>query len=768
MMNITKCFGCCHAGGDGCCEPMFNDKRSLRIALVGNPNCGKTALFNVLTGDYERVGNYPGITVELKSSSATLNDIKHEVIDLPGVYSLSAISRDEEVTLNFLTQIRPDIIINVLDASNLERNLYLTAQLSELGIPTVLALNMIDVAERAGFSIDTRLMTELLGVPVIALSAKYGTGVEQLRTVLSQMAAADHKPTLRLYDPPHEIHDDLEALEAMLDGIKDQLPFPSARWCAVELVEQNQSILDAFAKLSSPTYEKIRAEVDLLLNRLRTHSNESGDVAVAEARYAFATGLFRQCVKHRPPNTKSITERIDRWVCHRFFGLGIMLVMMYLLFTIVIQVATELPWLPWGTTGVWVSPQGMIEGLFELLGGAAAGIEIPWLQSMIVDGIIAGVGGVLSFVPLLFFMFIFIAILEDSGYIARVAFILDRLLRAFGLQGKSVLSLIMAGGLGPGCAVPAVVATRTLHDEKDRIITMLVAPFMNCGAKIPVLALFVSVFFPYNVPLNLFGSELNLGFGLMMMLFWALSWVFALSAAWVLSKFVIRGKSTPFVLELPIYHMPRPRGVLMHACYNTWLYIRKAGTIILAVTVIIWAAMYFPGADEAEPPAQTTTEIAAVNADSVDSAVVSDIAEVQNNGNRLEQSYAGRFGKFLAPVSSLCGFDWRDNIALLGGAGAKEIVLSTLLTAYAMEAEGDDDEISEQLSERLKSDESRTPLRALALLLFVMLYSPCVATLAVIYKETRSWKWIIFASVYSTVLAFIVATLVYQIGLRFF
>lgn len=719
-------FGC--GGCQGC------DKgagvvlsETARIALVGNPNCGKTSLYNELTGDYERVGNFPGITVSLKTGKWELGGVPHTLVDLPGVYSLEAFARDEQVTLDFLTQCRPDLIVNVIDASNLERHLYLTAQISELGIPVVVVLNMMDVAERMGVTVDVSAMSALLGVPVIPVVAPQGKGLCALRDACTRTLSMENPPCIRLYDMTHELEADFEALEMKLAEIYDFLPFPSVRWCAVRLTEEDHAMTELFRSLPSSYGEGVQSALTVLLAHLRVHSAETGDVAVAEARHAFASGLFHQCVKVRSLGTVSLTERIDRWVCHRYLGIGLMVLTVYLLFAAVFAFADDFSWIPWGWTGEWLSPSGCIErGFSELTLYVDAVVTNPILNSMLTMGVIAGVGGVLVFVPMLLMMFIFIAVLEDSGYIARVSFILDRVLRIFGLQGKAVLSLVMAGGLGPGCAVPAVMATRTLRDEKDRLVTMLVSPMMNCGAKMPVLTLLVAGFFAESRQL-------------MMLLLWLLSWVCALLASFVLSKWVVRGETTPFVMELPVYHLPRLRGVLAHAWHNTWLYIQKAGTVILVINLLIWALMYFPSSQ---------TE----NTDSVNnSSAVS----------ALEHSYAGRLGNMLTPISSLCGFDWRENIALIGGAGAKEVVLTTLSTAYAMSEPEDID----SFKNHLQTQPDWNPLRAFVLMLFVMLYSPCVATLAAIYKETRSWKWVLFATGYSTVFAYVLCVIVYQTGL---
>lgn len=747
-MSCPSCTACPHAAACRTVIPKLN--RPYRIALVGNPNCGKTSLYNALTGEFERVGNFPGITVTLKTGNLELCGIDHELVDLPGVYSLSAFARDEMVTRDFLWEYPPDLVINVLDAANLERNLYLTAELSEMEIPTVVVLNMMDVAERIGFEIDVHQMSEWLGVPVIPVVASKKRGIEPLKSACVEVLA--HPACLRHYDPPHELGEDFASLEQLLVRVKDSLPVSSVRRCASQLVEGDRRMLSAFETLANPLSTEIKAQLKVLLKRLSAHSGESGDVAVTEARYAYAGGLVRRCVKYHDPGKRQITERLDDWICHRYLGIFIMVGAVYLLFATVFALSDDWNWIPWGFSGEWFSPQGIVEHVFGLLASVTDHwVTVPWVHSLLTQGVISGIGSVMSFVPMLFMMFIFIAVLEDSGYIARVSFILDRVLRIFGLQGKSVLSLVMAGGLGPGCAVPAIMATRTLRDEKDRIITMMVAPMMTCGAKLPVLMMLVGAFFA--------GHKQGV-----MLLLWLISWACALIAAVILSKWVIKGESTPFVMELPVYHLPRPKGVLMHACNNTWLYIRKAWTIILLVNVGIWVLMYFP-VGESSTAAQThaTPKMSVDSARTMipvshDSRALTD--SVRHALSPLANSYAGKIGRALTPVTQFCGFDWRDNIALLGGAAAKEVVLSTLATAYGMDDSGE----NASFENHLANDPWWTPLRAFALILFVMIYSPCAATLAVIWSETRSLKWVIFVSLFSTGFAYLLSAAVYQGG----
>ncbi len=758
---LNPCVECAQSAK---CKGITPVTTSKKIAIVGNPNSGKTSLYNVLTNDCQRIGNFPGITVDLKSTTFELHEIRHTLIDLPGVYSLEAFSRDEQVTFNFLKTYHPDLVINVIDASNIERNLYLTAQLSELGLPVIIALNMMDVAHDLGIAINVKELAKRLNVPVIPIVAAHKKGLDELRDAIYMELCAETPSKITLYDMSHELIDDFTAIEKALSQLPDPLPFPSIRWTAVQLTEENETVVHFFERDARPEYQHICKLTHTLYKNLRKHSNESGTEAITEARYAFANGLTHECIKYLKKGQKTITERIDSIVCHRFLGILLMLALVYGIFSFVFAVAQDWTWLPSlcpTPDETWVSPADFIESGFNAISEwVVPYIETPWLNSLVENGVIAGLSGVLTFVPMLFLMFLFIAFFEDSGYIARVSFILDRLLRMFGLQGKSILSFVMAGGLGPGCAVPAVMATRTLRDEKDRLITMFVSPMMICGAKMPILLLLTYTFFP-EMP------------GTMVFILWIVTWVISLIAATVLSKCMFKGETTPFVMELPIYHVPRLRGLLTHAWHNTWLYIQKAGTIILAFNICMWLLMYFPQHHEVESIATTQsldTTIQSAQLVAKTDSIAENSASVTNDNSavkQLDRSYAGYIGKALVPVTKYAGMDWRDNIALLGGAAAKEVTFSTLATAYAMSSENEE-ETEIALRETLHKSPDWNPIRALAFLVFFLFYAPCFATLFAVYKETKSWRWTFFAMAYPTTIAYLLSVAVYQLGTKFF
>lgn len=782
-------------------------KKCYRIVIAGNPNAGKTSLFNGLTGASQHVGNYPGVTVEFASGKSDFNGIEMEVIDLPGIYSLTAYSIEEVVSRDYLLQQSPDLIINVIDASNLERNLYLTAQLIELNIPMVLALNMIDIAEKKGVTIDIVELSEILGTVVVPTIASRDKGFTELKNASINTINSCKKPNALEY--PHELQKVLPDLQSAITNAPD-VEKKMSGWFALKLLENDLLVIDALKKSSS--WDKIASASQKAKSLIELHSQEDSPTTVAEARYAFAAGVSRAVVKMSENAKVLLTDSIDKFVCNRFLGPIILCIVVYSLFAFVFKLADEWKWLP--LFSGWVSPAGLLDALFSRMNNiAAANISVDWLKSMVCDGVISGVGSVMSFVPLIFFMFFFISALEDSGYIARVAFIMDRLLKVFGLQGKSILSMIISGGLGAGgCAVPGVMAARTLRSEHDRLITILVAPFMNCGAKMPVYAMLIAAFF----------SQAQ---GAMMFLLWLISWVFALGSALVLRKTLIRGEHTPFVMELPVYHLPTIKGVLLDTWNRTYLYIKKAATVILAVNIILWALMYYPRVDNSDTVQKLrhnedifskkmqSTEYAAVFAPEVlhanlefikkhsstyrhlklneyseklikfthsireskkNNLIPDDIKiyiefdkqqENLNNAiaqNQLHYSYAGRLGDSLTPVTKFAGFYWRENIALIGGLAAKEVILGTMATAYAL-GNSSSDEI-ETFSSTLSSDASWSRTRAFAMLVFVMAYAPCLATLVTIKKETGKWRWALFSAIYSSILAFIVAVVIFQIG----
>ena len=724
---------------------VISSKRSIRIAIAGNPNAGKTSIFNDLTGTVQSVGNYPGVTVEIKRGRKKWRDQNLEIIDLPGTYSLMPYSQEEIVARNFIIDDKPEVVINVVDASNLERNLYLTVQLMEIGIPLVICLNMVDIAKKRGVEIDHQKLSKLLGIPVLPTIGNKGKGIDELLDACVDLSFSKYTPKNVTYG--HEVEMKVIELASKIsddDGFKKELGYKyNQRWLAVKLLEGDEEIERIIVKsLSNPG--KILKEVKKAAKRIDDHYNEPTTTIIAERRYGFASGAVKACIKITEGTRQDLTNKIDAIVCNRILGPIILLMVVFSLFTVVFKVADEWKWV------FGYSPTEAMDLLFQqitlLLYPLAS--SMPVVYSMLNDGIIGGIGSVLSFVPLIALMFFFIAILEDWGYIARIAFIMDRLMKVFGLQGKSILAMILAGGLGAGgCAVAGIMATRTLREEKDRLVTILVTPFMNCGAKLPAYFMLIAAFFQASKAKMLF-------------FLWIFSWITALFAAFIMRKFLFKGEQTPFIMELPPYHCPTLKGVLLHTRERLWSYMKKAGTIILGVNLVLWVLMYFPRLPE-EQKADYKKKMESYEA--ITNVKVRQSHEAELAKQTLLHSFAGRFGKILAPVTKFAGFDWETNVALIGGFAAKEVIVSTLGTAYSM---GElKPESAKTLSQKLGSDPTWNRVKAFALMIFILIYAPCFATLAVIKKETGSWKWSAFSTIYSTSLAFVIATVIYQGGM---
>ena len=699
------------------------------FGLVGNPNSGKTTLFNALTGARQHVANYPGVTVEKRMGSVRVAGRVIEVVDLPGAYTLSAHSLDEQVARDFLLQSSPDVLINVVDASNLSRNLLLTLQLLELGVPMVVALNMGDLARRRGLTIDCKQLAAELGVPVVPVIASRKEGIEQL--IATAMLAAKEAPVRECarikYGQAVDAH--LSRLEEILEANRDlcsgQAP---ARWWAIKCLEEDRLIMDraiADGMGGRQVLEVLQAVRKENHNRSKAMSPAR---VISQSRFHFAEEVCRNVVRRESSTSRQWLDRLDHLAIHPLTGWPIMMAIFGAAYVFTFSTANSqiLSWV-----GIPGSPINWIENFFAMMSsGVAAVVPDGILRSLLINGIINGVGGVLVFVPIIFLMFFVISLIDDSGYMARLAYLLHVPLRMFGLQGKSALAMAVSGGVAGGCAVPGIMATRTLNDPRERIATILVCPFLNCGAKLPVYAMLIAAFFQHSQ-------------GLVMLLLTLLSWTFALGGAWLLRKLVVRGEPAPLVLELPPYHRPTLQGALIQAWSRVRLYMRKAGTFILAASILLWVLMSFPRLSAQEKTGMAKEPAALAQAE-------------------LAHSFAGRLGKALQPVLSPLGFEWRTNIALIGGVAAKEVVVSTLGTAYSLgDVEADR---SASLSQRLAADPHWSPLKAFCLILFVMLYAPCVGTIAAIVQETRSWKWGLFSMIYSTGFAWMVAFVTFQGG----
>jgi len=785
-------------------------KKKFTIALSGNPNAGKTTVFNAITGARQQIANYPGVTVEKKVGNVTHKGRHVEVVDLPGTYSLTAYSLEEIVARDFLVNERPDLVVDIVDASNLDRNLYLAVQFKELGIPLIIALNMVDLAESRGIAIDHEQLSAMLEVPVVPMVARSNKGIRELLDKVVKVAENGQEWTPAEISYGMDLDQGLADIDAIIkkSEIYDK-KYPS-RWRALKCLEGDSQIKELLKR--DP---ELGPEIEVICQRtfkhIRNTLEEDPEGIIADHRYGYIAGITRKVIKRKIELRLNLSDKIDKVLTNRIIGPCFMIAVLYGIYEFTFW-ASEAP-------VVW------FELFFDGLKWVAASV-LPdgHLRSMVISGIIDGVGGVLGFVPLIMFMFFAIAIMEDSGYMARVAYMLDRVLRWFGLHGNSVMALIVSGGISGGCAVPGVMAARTLRDPKERIATLLVVPFMNCGAKLPVYAVLIGAFFSQHKAPLMFGLTL-------------LSWAFALLAAKLLRSTVLKGPKTPFVMELPPYRVPTLKGLLIHTWERTWQYIKKAGTVILGFSILLWAMMTFPAPspDQAksfeeqqnnftrsflsspnvrahlkdkkdlsdlndlydsyvqasnEKDALSLARLAKkplfplvkavfflrqegfsgqeINEDNLNAAARyvnyrADVMEVdlQEQQSALKGTIAGWIGRRLEAVTGPLGFDYRTNIALVGGFAAKEVVVSTLGTAYSL-GHVDTDEAG-SLSRRLKNEPGWNPLMAFTLIIFTMLYVPCFVTVIMIRKEA-SMAWAGFSIGFNLVVAYLVALGITKVG----
>lgn len=728
------------------------------IALAGNPNSGKTTLFNSLTGARQHVGNYPGITVEKKQGTYVIHGNKVSLVDLPGTYSLTAYSLEEIIARNFLVTEKPSVVINIVDASNLERNLYLSLQFLEMGVPLCIALNMVDVAKKRGISVDAIKLSKLLGVPVIPTVARSGSGKNKLMEAALKLDRQEKNIQPLIISYGEDIDDAIQEMEGEINAAGLLTDRYSPRWIALKYLENDDQIRSQCRQENSAISHKLEKMVDRVSAHIQDTLNTYPEALIADHRYGYIRAIIQKGIISIQPdrNRLFISDRIDRVLTHRFIGPMVMVGVLMMLYHFTFNLSEQ--------------PVTWLENLFGRLSGIVD-MYLPdgLLKSLVISGIIDGVGGVLGFVPLIMFMFFGISLLEDSGYLARVAFMLDRIFRAFGLHGNSVMAFIVSGGIAGGCAVPGVMATRTLKSPRERLATLLTVPFMNCGAKLPVFAMLVAAFFSENEALMMFGITL-------------VSWIGALLIAKFLRITVIKGATTPFVMELPPYRFPTVRGLAIHTWRRTWQYIKKAGTIVLGISILLWSMMTFPVLPESERQSfEHQRQNALISASLKNPEEIERVYDTTHLSERekilektlavinakeaetkLRYSIAGRFGTAFESVSHWAGFDWRTNIALVGGFAAKEVVVSTLGTAYSL---GDiDPENTVSLSQTLANHPNWNPLVALSLIIFIIFYSPCFVSVICIVREAGSWKWGVFSMVFNTTVAFSLAVLMYQVG----
>jgi len=664
----------------------------LIVGLAGNPNVGKTTVFNRLTGMRQHVGNWPGKTVERAEGQFEHKGYEYDLIDLPGNYALSAHSIEEIVSRDFIVDDDSDVIVNVVDAANLERNLYLTVQMMELGANLVLALNMNDFAKKKDHIINIDLMSELLGIPVIDINAKNGDGIEELLTTVERQAANPIDSSLKL-SYGNELKGHLAEIQEMIEQDEDLMDVPSI-WTATKLLEKDSIVIQKVQK--SKHQSEIFKESDKVSKHLYDVFKESPEEVVANARYAFIDGLMAEAVDRPAVEKETTSDKIDKIVTNRILAIPIFFILMFLMFEAVYLISDPF--------------EVLIAQFFTIIADFAAGyIANPYLQSFVCDAVIGGVGGVLTYLPIIVVIFLFLSILEDCGYLARAAFTLDIFMhKLVGLHGKAFIPMI----LGFGCGVPAIMATRTLENEEDRMLAMMLVPFMSCTARLPIYAVFIAAFF----------SEHN---GIILLSMYVLGIIVALIVAAILKRTMLKGLSTPFVMELPSYKLPSVKGVILHTWEKVKGFLRKAGTVILVCSMILWALSIFP------------VGVQYASAD----------------------SYLGMIGNAIAPIFAPLGFGtWQAAVAIISGLAAKEVVVATFGTISGME-EGDEGGMSNVLHDLF------TPLSAYAFMAFTLLYVPCIGTIGAIKQETNGYRWALTMCAITIVTAYIVSFLIYNIGL---
>ncbi len=699
--------------------------KKFRIVLAGNPNCGKTCIFNALTGARQHVGNYPGVTVESKKGSFTLDGMDIELIDLPGVYSLSSSSPEESVVFEELTRKGIDLIVNVVDSTILQRSLYLTTQLAELHIPMLLAFNMSDDARKKGLKFDIAKLEKYFGAPIAQTVGNTSRGIQTLKEKLVDALAAldDHGVPMLSYGS--DFDDAINAIVTKIDelDIKEYGHIP-ARFFAIKLLEKDSSVMQI------ESLKQVWDEVDAQILHLKNKHAIEADTFMADRRYAMLAGACRDAISFSQEKRREISDKIDKVMTNKFLGFPLFLAIMYATFWFTFICADPL--------------MGYIENFFGWFGDAVGSIwnpeTLPFFRSLVIDGIIAGVGGVIVFLPNILFLFFAIAILEESGYMSRAAFVMDGVMRKFGLQGKSFVPLV----LGFGCTVPAIMATRTIESERDRKITIMVLPFMSCGARLPIYALIIPAFFAAKYQ------------AFTMWAIYIIGVLVALIAARIMKSTLFKGDGEVYLMELPPYRMPSLKSLLLHMWDRGRMYLHKAGTIILLTSIILYICNTYP--EKKEFSVDYESKIAEVQ------KAGGDTAELENAqlSEQLEYTVSGRVGKALEPVFAPLGFDWKITTATIGALAAKEVFVAQMGILYS---EGEADEESEGLRDKLVKN--YTPLQAFCIMLFCLLSIPCLATLAIIKRELNSWKMALIEAGALFMLAYVVTMLVYQLGKAF-
>ena len=681
--------------------------KNITVALAGNPNSGKTSIFNMLTGARQHVGNYPGVTVEKKEGLYRYAGYEIKFVDLPGTYSLTAYSIEELLARNFIIEQQPDVVVDIVDASNIERNLYLATQLIEMNAPLVLAFNMSDIAKQKGLIFDTEQLSRLLEAKIVPTVGNKGKGKTKLLNAIIETAEQGKIERTHKVSYGDEIEEELAKIEAIVIDTKCRLLEKyESRWLAVKLLEQDKDIT------SNVEHKEILDVVASCIEHLRTIFGDEPEIIMADRRYGFISGACQETIKSTVELRHSASDAVDAVVTNRILGLPIFLILMYLVFLLTFK------------TGEY--PMGWLEQFFDWAGKTITSFwpvdSESWLQSLLVDGVIGGVGGVIVFLPNILLLFLAIAFLEDSGYMARAAFVMDSIMHKIGLHGKSFIPML----IGFGCSLPAIMATRILENRRNRFTTIMVIPLMSCGARLTIYALIIPAFFPQQWR------------GPVLWIIYLTGIILAVICAKVLRLTLFKGETTPFVMELPPYRMPTPKAICMHTWRRGWMYLRKAGTIILAISIVLWAATSYPKPSE--------KDLAGLNAQ--------EVRQVE-----LIHSVAGRIGRAIEPIIQPLGFDWKIGTALIGATAAKEVFVSQLAIVYAV---GSGDEKSETLRDKLQANYS--PLTGFCVMVFCLISLPCVATFAMTKQETNSWGWALFQFAGLTILAYIITFGVYQFG----
>ena len=714
----------------------------INIALVGNPNSGKTTLFNFASGSHERVGNYSGVTVDAKEATMKRGSYSFRIVDLPGTYSITEYSPEELYVRMHITEKMPDIVVNVVDASNLERNLFLTTQLIDMNIKVVIALNMYDELEKRGAHFDYEALGRMMGIPIVPTVASKGRGIDELLDRLIEVYE-DRDPMVR------HIHINYgEEIEAAIASVQKEIRVNSeitdklsSRYVAIKLLETDKTTLSQLQQLQN--VNQIKSVTSHVIEKLEKEYGEKSETIITDAKYGFIDGALKETFVEKVKDKRARKRELDDLLTHKLLGFPIFLFFMWLMF----QATFTLGSYPMELIDAGV---GLLSSFLQTTMPEGA------LRDLIVDGIMGGVGGVIIFLPNILILFFFISLMEDTGYMARASFIMDKLMHKIGLHGKSFIPLVM----GFGCNVPGIMATRTLDNKKDRILTMIITPFMSCSARLPVYVLLISAFFPHNQGLVLFSIYI-IGITL------------AILVAMVMKRVVFSKKDVPFVMELPPYRIPTLKNTTIHMWHKGVQYLKKMGNVILMASILIWALGYFPRnvnySEDYKAQIETLQTSSQLSQEEKDHQIGS--VEVKKEAERQEKSYIGQLGHAIEPVIEPLGYDWKMGVSILTGLAAKEIVISTMGILY--QADLHPDESSDTLKENLVKQEHTsgvlkgqkvfTPLVAFGFMLFVLIYFPCVAVIAAIKKESN-WKWALFTMVYTTAIAWIVAFLTYQIG----